>query len=259
MEITAQSQVDYRAYTGVAPGSSSAAVQEEEKQFIELPLVDKSSETSQKDAGDSNGEQAVQLSSNTDVRAYLSTLGSPQGESSQASGGEDKGEIAANDKGSSSSGEVTGSSELTPEEEQQVAELKARDQEVRLHEQAHLASAGSYAAGGAQFQYQTGPDGKQYAIGGHVNIDTSKESTPEATIAKAQLIQRAALAPADPSPQDVKIAAQAYRMMAEAQREIAQERASGEEASSNTAVVTGVRDAFGRLEDMGQALNSESF
>ena len=105
--------------------------------------------------------------------------------------------------------------------EQVVAQLRARDQEVRTHEQAHLAVAGQYATGGIQYSYQTGPDGKKYAIGGSVGIDTSPVSgDPEATLQKAMVVQQAALAPAQPSSQDLRVASQASQMMAQARAEM---------------------------------------
>ena len=86
-------------------------------------------------------------------------------------------------------------SDLTEEEQEQVSELKSRDREVRAHEQAHLAAAGPYATGGPSYTYQEGPDGRRYAVGGEVGIDTSPVSgDPEATIQKAQQIRAAALA-----------------------------------------------------------------
>ena len=84
---------------------------------------------------------------------------------------------------------------------QVIAEMRARDAEVRAHEQAHVAAAGG-AAGAPVYQYQVGPDGKRYAVGGHVSIDVSEGSTPEQTLAKAERVRSAALAPASPSPQD---------------------------------------------------------
>ena len=66
--------------------------------------------------------------------------------------------------------------ELTQEELKIITELQKRDKEVRAHEQAHLAAAGQYAAGGASFSYSTGPDGKRYANGGSVPIDLGKEN-----------------------------------------------------------------------------------
>jgi len=109
---------------------------------------------------------------------------------------------------------------LTEAEQQQVRELQQRDAEVRAHEAAHLAAAGGLATSGANYQYQTGPDGRSYAVGGDVSIDTSKGNTPEETIAKAQAIRAAAMAPSDPSPQDQRVAARAAAMLAEAQREL---------------------------------------
>jgi len=105
---------------------------------------------------------------------------------------------------------------LDEDEKQQVAKLKQRDAEVRAHEQAHMAAAGSLAMGGPNYVFQTGPDGKQYAIGGNVKIDTSPAHTPEQTAQKAKQIRAAALAPSDPSPQDLKVAASAASMEMEA-------------------------------------------
>jgi len=47
---------------------------------------------------------------------------------------------------------------------------------------------------------------------------------PEATIRKAQVIYRAALAPAEPSPQDRSVASEAKQMEVEARRELAEQR-----------------------------------
>jgi len=110
--------------------------------------------------------------------------------------------------------------ELTPEEKEQVKELKKRDAHVRNHEMAHLAAAGSLARGGPNYEFQTGPDGRSYAIGGSVDIDTSPGNTPEETIAKAAKIRAAATAPSDPSPQDMKVASAAAQLTAEALQKI---------------------------------------
>lgn len=116
--------------------------------------------------------------------------------------------------------------DLSPEDEEKVDQLKQRDNEVRQHEQAHLAAAGPYALGGPSYEYTSGPDGRRYASGGEVQIDTSPISDdPEATLAKAKVVKRAALAPADPSGQDYRVAAQADRMAAEARQELAAQAA----------------------------------
>jgi hypothetical protein len=116
-------------------------------------------------------------------------------------------------------GEKRDASGLSEGEHKQIDELKSRDAEVRTHENAHQ-SAGGQFAGSPSYTYQTGPDGRRYAIGGEVSIDVSPEDDPAATIAKMERVSRAATAPAEPSPQDFKVAAAARRMMAEAQRDL---------------------------------------
>lgn len=113
---------------------------------------------------------------------------------------------------------------LTPEALKLIDELKARDAEVRQHEQAHLAAAGGLAISGASYTYQRGPNGVNYAIGGEVQIDTSPGATPEETIARAATIQAAALAPAGPSGADRAVAAQAQQMETQARAELAQQQ-----------------------------------
>lgn len=106
--------------------------------------------------------------------------------------------------------------------EQVIKQLKARDTEVRAHEMAHLVVAGQYARG-MSFTYQQGPDGKNYAIGGEVGIDVSAVSgDPEATIEKMRIVQQAAMAPAQPSSQDYKVAQSAAQTMTQAMAEVAQ-------------------------------------
>ncbi|HFQ81681.1 MAG TPA: hypothetical protein ENK33_09965 [Desulfobacterales bacterium] len=101
-----------------------------------------------------------------------------------------------------------------------IAQLQKVDQEVHNHELAHLAAAGGYARSGASYQYKTGPDGRKYAVGGEVQIDTSPGRTPEETISKMETVRRAALAPASPSGQDQMVAAQATVRIAKAAQEI---------------------------------------
>jgi hypothetical protein len=105
---------------------------------------------------------------------------------------------------------------LTPTERQTVEQLKQRDAEVKAHEQAHLAAGGNLVQGAVSYQARTGPDGKSYAVGGEVQIDTSPEATPAATIRKMQQVRRAALAPADPSGTDRAVAAEATRVETQA-------------------------------------------
>ncbi len=125
-------------------------------------------------------------------------------------------------------------SNLTDEEKAQVAELQKSDRQTRAHEQAHLGAAGGLAKGGASFNFTKGPDGRLYAVGGEVSIDTSPvPGDPDATIRKADTIRRAALAPSEPSSQDKSVAAQAGKMANEARTEKLKSKQS--DAFSNTA------------------------
>jgi hypothetical protein len=107
----------------------------------------------------------------------------------------------------------------------QIQELQQRDSEVKAHEQAHAAIGGTHA-GTPNYEYETGPNGQKYAVGGEVSIDVSKETTPEETIRKMQTVHSAALAPAEPSSQDRKVAAQAVRNIADARAELVQANSS---------------------------------
>ena len=105
-------------------------------------------------------------------------------------------------------------------EKVEIQKLKHEDQRVKAHENAHKVAAGNLATSGPNYKYKIGPDGNKYAISGEVKINTSKvENDPEATIKKAQKIRKAALAPRDPSPQDMKVAVEATRMEIEARQE----------------------------------------
>ena len=121
--------------------------------------------------------------------------------------------------GTDSKGGKRDATGLSEGEREQLKKLKARDTEVRNHENAHQSAGGEFA-GAPSYTYQTGPDGRRYAIGGEVSIDVSPEKDPAATIAKMERVRRAATAPAEPSPQDMKVAAAAQRMMADAQRDL---------------------------------------
>jgi hypothetical protein len=136
-------------------------------------------------------------------------------------GDDDRGEDpeVANDKPAE-----PGAQGLSEEERSEVEALKRADAEVRRHEAAHAGAGGAFA-GQPSFTYQTGPDGKRYAVAGEVPIDVAPVAgDPEATIAKMKTVQRAANAPADPSGQDRAVAAAAARSEQQARAELAAER-----------------------------------
>ncbi|HEX3047904.1 MAG TPA: putative metalloprotease CJM1_0395 family protein, partial [Bacillota bacterium] len=133
--------------------------------------------------------------------------------------------------------------ELSKADQQTLRQLQARDLHVKMHEQQHLASAGAYAKGGANFSYQIGPDGKSYAVGGEVQLDVGPVSNdPKATIVKAQVIRRSALAPADPSGADRSIAAAASQMEANARMQLMEEALSKNKSpAGSTSETNGIK------------------
>ncbi|MBF0100523.1 MAG: hypothetical protein HQK77_06400 [Desulfobacterales bacterium] len=123
--------------------------------------------------------------------------------------------------------------ELSTKEQQKLEYLKKRDAEVKAHEQAHMAAGGQYITSPAQYQYERGPDGSNYAVGGEVGIDTSAvPNDPQATIIKMEVVQRAALAPMEPSSQDRMVASRAAQLEVAAQMESGQKKET--QASKDT-------------------------
>ena len=162
---------------------------------------------------------------------------------------------------------LAGQRELTEEEQQEVEELKARDREVRQHEQAHSAAGGQYTRGGPQYEYTNGPDNKRYATGGEVSIDVSEvPDDPQATIGKMQVVYRAAMAPTEPSSADRAIAGEAKQKEAEARRELAEVRrqegtgdGGGEKAAGTESAGTGSSgEAVAAGESQGSDASRES-
>jgi hypothetical protein len=103
--------------------------------------------------------------------------------------------------------------------QREIRKAQQVEQKVIAHEQAHM-QAGGNLAGGATYQYTQGPDGKKYITGGEVSISLPRGKTPEETLRLMAQVQRAALAPADPSPQDLRVAAQAAAKSQEARAEL---------------------------------------
>lgn len=119
-------------------------------------------------------------------------------------------------------------------EQAQIQQLASRDREVRAHEQAHRSVGGQFA-GPVSLDLTRGPDGRAYAVSGEVSISLSSVAgDPQATIAKLEQVQRAALAPAEPSSQDRQVAATAGQGVLEAQAQLQQqkidEQRAGQEA-----------------------------
>ncbi len=88
-----------------------------------------------------------------------------------------------------------------------LEKFKNSDSRVRTHEQAHAASGATTSP--INYKYQVGPDGKMYAVGGEVRLDTSIPKDPKEASFKLSQIQRASSAPSDMSGADAQISIQA--------------------------------------------------
>ena len=123
-------------------------------------------------------------------------------------------EKAQNTEGSA----VAAQEKPDPQIQAQIVQLKAIEEKVKAHEAAHK-SAGGTMTGPVSYSYTRGPDGKNYITGGEVPISVSSGKTPQETISRMQQVIQAALAPADPSPQDRAVAAQAAALQQEARQQ----------------------------------------
>jgi SprA family protein len=130
---------------------------------------------------------------------------------------------------------------LAPEQQRKVQELKQRDRHVRAHEAAHQAAGGDLT-GPASFSYQLGPDGRSYAVGGEVPVQSRSGRTPDETIAIARRVRAAALAPSDPSGADLAAAASASQVELRAMQ---QKRQQGQDGVARAAQAGQVRGGAG--------------
>lgn len=87
-----------------------------------------------------------------------------------------------------------------------LEKFKQTDAKIRSHEQVH-ASIG-HTTTPISYNYQQGPDGKMYVVGGSVRFDTSIPSDPKAAIFKLDQLQKAASSVAEPSGADNTITTQ---------------------------------------------------
>ena len=145
------------------------------------------------------------------------------------------------------------------EDDNVLRQLRARDREVRAHEAAHTAAGGGLVRGGPSYTFQTGPDGRSYAIGGEVQLDVSAvPNNPQATIAKASQIRAAALAPANPSVQDVRVAANANQLASRARIELAVQRREEAKLEENKEQVDNLQVDSNKPQDVNQTSATEA-
>jgi hypothetical protein len=163
----------------------------------------------------------LSLISSIPIASFKQSVPSSSGENEKTTTAEaSQPAIANTDSDTADTDKNKDSVQLSDKAKALLRSLQARDQQVRAHEQAHLAASGGLATSGASYTYQRGPDGVSYAVGGEVSIDVSAGRTPEETIARAITIRAAALAPADPSGQDLAVAAAAGQLEQQARGEL---------------------------------------
>lgn len=110
--------------------------------------------------------------------------------------------------------------EEKPEVKAAIRELQQTERNVRVHEQAHMAAGGG-VTGAVSYKYTEGPDGESYISGGEVPVSASSTgSTDNETIEILEQVKLAALAPTDPSPQDLRVAASASAQIQQAKAQL---------------------------------------
>lgn len=200
---------------------------------------------------------AVKLTISTEARRALDKYQSERNHAVDESEAENGFQSTdTTDTTSKSKGQSNSSTELTPEEKRIIQRLKQNDREVRNHERQHVAAAGGYVKSGPVYNYTTGPDGKRYAIGGRVSLDmTPVPNNPKATIRKAQIIKKAALAPADPSGADRAVAAAAARMEMKAREQLRAEEEKSRKNDDNKGPSHKIKAYAQSTRPLGETLN----
>lgn len=199
---------------------------------------------------------AVKVTLSPEAQRLLGKNSTGQDNSIKESGTQNKTQTTETSKSKNASDPA---SKISPEDEQSIEKLQQNDITVKNHERQHVASAGGYVKSGPVYEYTTGPDNKRYAVSGHVSLDMSQvPNDPEATIRKAQVIKKAALAPADPSGADRAVASAAVKMELKASEQLRSEKIEQKE-TSNKANPKGQNSKFNAYTQthprLGQAIN----
>ena len=94
--------------------------------------------------------------------------------------------------------------------ERVLEKFKSGDANIKAHEQSHASQVGTTAP--IQYNYQMGPDGKMYAVGGSVRLDTSMPQDPKQAQLKLDQLKKSASSSSDMSSADSSIAISANLM-----------------------------------------------
>lgn len=95
---------------------------------------------------------------------------------------------------------------LSAEEQALIRELQSSDVAIRNHELLHFRNGAGITSGTPEYTLTQGPDGNYYAVGGAVNVQTSRGVDADQQAREAQTFTNAATAPGDASAQDLSAA-----------------------------------------------------
>jgi len=219
------------------------------------PALDNKASNNSNTGSNTSDEPSSQFSTNAES-AGRSPKNPSNGESSRRSGSSKPSEKSPLFQNQSGKTKLSGEP-LTRQEQRELERMRKRDREVRRHEQAHLAAGGRFVRGGINFEFERGPTGERFVVDGSVNLDVSKERSPQETIQKMSQVRAAALAPAQPSPKDLSVAQSASRKSSQARQELVEqqqqkirdkrESTMSTEQSFNPAQVSGGLEPIGNL------------
>lgn len=97
---------------------------------------------------------------------------------------------------------------VQPEVKKEIEQLKGIEREVITHESAHKAASAG-VTGSISYSHTTGPDEQRYITGEEVSIQMPNAGESDRTISLLEKVRQAALAPVEPSAQDLRVAASA--------------------------------------------------
>lgn len=120
--------------------------------------------------------------------------------------------------------------ELTHDDHEMLTRRQNRDVQVRSHEHTHPVTTGRHASGSISYSYQIAPDGRPYAVGGHLNVDTSANRPRKKQSRRCRQSWPQHLHRWIPSPQDRQVAGRASATLAKARVEMAENHKTTGEA-----------------------------
>ena len=164
-----------------------------------------------------------------------STASSPRTEASQGGSVRRRESVIVISLSSEQTGERSDRSSSADYDVVLSSQARLRDSEVRQHERSHARTLGPYATTPVMYDTARGPNGEVVATGGKIGVDLNPvPGDPEATLTKARVVLNAAHAPGSPSAADMRVAAEAYRLVQHAQDEISNQQSAGAGPATST-------------------------